>query len=117
LFKPSVEKNLKSIIRHKLGAKENMMIFSEGTERPIQNVKVPVEKRGIFSLSDKDAEQIGKWCYSIEKHYKQSMDIEWAKDGVTGELFILQARPETVHSKKNTLVINEYKLLSDSKQL
>lgn len=117
LFKPSIEKNLKSIIRHKLGAKENMMIFSEGTERPIQNVKVPVEKRSIFSLSDTDAEQIGRWCYSIEKHYKQSMDIEWAKDGVTGKLFILQARPETVHSQKNNISIKEYKLLSDAKPL
>lgn len=52
-----------------------------------------------FLLSDADVEQIGRWCYSIEKHYNQSMDIEWAKDGITGELYILQARPETVHSQ------------------
>lgn len=117
LFKPAIETSKKSIIKHKLGAKENMMIFSEETERPVRNVLVPVEKRGIFSLSDADVEQIGRWCYSIEKHYNQSMDIEWAKDGITGELYILQARPETVHSQTKIISIKEYKLHSEGTPL
>ena len=110
LFKPSVQQHKRSIIKRKLGAKENMMIYSEGTEKPIINVETPAFKRKMFCLSDADVEQLGVWCDLIEKHYGRAMDIEWAKDGESGELFILQARPETVHSQKKAISVKEYKL-------
>ncbi|HMT28052.1 MAG TPA: phosphoenolpyruvate synthase [Bacteroidia bacterium] len=111
-FKPSLGLNNKSIIRKKLGAKENMMVYSEGTEKPIKNIETPASKRNLFCLSNADAEQLGRWCLLIEKHYGQPMDIEWAKDGETGELYILQARPETVHSQKKAVSTKEYTLKS-----
>jgi pyruvate,water dikinase len=52
-----------------------------------------------------DVETLGRWCYDIEQHYQMPMDIEWAKDGITGELFIVQARPETVHRQKQALIL------------
>lgn len=117
LFKPSIENKRKSIIRKKLGAKENMMIYATGGDRPVENVVTPPHKRNTYSVSDADVMQLGEWCLAIEKHYRMPMDIEWAKDGITGELFILQARPETVHSQKDQLTVKEYKLLSKAEPL
>ncbi|MBL0340713.1 MAG: phosphoenolpyruvate synthase [Bacteroidetes bacterium] len=117
LFKPAIESNKKSIIKRKLGAKENMMVYSEGTEKPIKNIETPASQRNIYCLSNADAEQLGKWCFIIEKHYGLPMDIEWAKDGETGELFILQARQETVHSQKKAVSTKEYKLNSKEQPL
>ena len=117
LFKPSIENKRKSIIRKKLGAKENMMIYAIGGDRPVENVVTPPHKRNIYSVSDEDVAQLGEWCLAIEQHYHMPMDIEWAKDGITGELFILQARPETVHSQQEHLTVKEYKLLSKAEPL
>jgi len=117
VFKPSIEQQKRSIIHKKLGAKENKMIYSQGTEKPIVNIETLPAERVVFSLSDSDVETIGKWCYTIEQHYKMPMDIEWAKDGLTGEIFIVQARPETVHGQKQNIANKEYKLLSKAKPL
>ncbi len=117
VFKPSIENQKRSIIYRKLGEKENKMIYSEGTEKPIINIETSPAERAIFSLTDKDVETLGQWCYTIERHYKMPMDIEWAKDGVTGELFIVQARPETVHGQQQNISIKEYKLISKAKPL
>ncbi len=108
LFKPSVEKRRRSIISKTCGSKENMMIYTSNLLSPVKNVETPHEKRTIYSITDKDAEQLGIWCVEIEKHYKLPMDIEWAKDGAAGELYILQARPETVQSQQKKLLIKEY---------
>ena len=116
LFKPAIDAQQQSIIQHRMGAKENTMVYSVGTERPIVNITTPREKRDVFSISDADVEKLGKWCYQIEKHYKMPMDIEWAKDGLTGELFIVQARPETVQAqkKKGNMTVKEYKIHSNT---
>jgi len=112
VFKPSVAQGRHGLISRKLGAKENKMIYSQGTERPIANVETSPQERGVYSLDMADVETLGRWCYDIEQHYQMPMDIEWAKDGITGELFIVQARPETVHRQKQALNIKEYKLLA-----
>lgn len=114
LFKPTLEKENKSIISRKLGEKENKMIYSDDLENPLINVETTTEERSKYSLSNNEIEILGKWCYKIEKHYKLPMDIEWAKDGLTEEIFIVQARPETVHGKKEKITLKEYKLLSNA---
>lgn len=110
VFKPSISQGKNALINKKLGAKENKMIYSQGTERPIANVETSTQERGVYSIANTDVETLGRWCYAIEQHYRMPMDIEWAKDGITGELFIVQARPETVHGQKQGLTVMEYKL-------
>jgi pyruvate, water dikinase len=117
VFKPSLEKDLKSIIHRKLGSKEHKMVYSENSERPITNIETEPSERGIFSLRDREVEILAKWSAAIEKHYKLPMDIEWAKDGLTGELFIVQARPETVHGQAERVAGKEYELLSKADPL
>lgn len=94
LFKPSIAAGRKSVIHRRIGAKETS----------------PPDKQDVMSISLDDAETLGKWCLHIEHHYGRPMDIEFAKDGITGELFIVQARPETVHSLQQHLVEREYHL-------
>jgi pyruvate, water dikinase len=94
LFKPSIGRGLRSVIHRRIGAKETS----------------PIELRGRLSVSLEEAELLGMWCIRIEHHYGMPMDIEWARDGVTNELFIVQARPETVRSQQQTIVEHEYSL-------
>lgn len=115
VFKPAIDQHTKSIIQRKLGEKENKMVYSDDIEHPLKNIKTLPTERSTFSIMDKDVETLGSWCYKIEKHYGMPMDIEWAKDGISGDLFILQARPETVHTKKKIITTKEYKLLSKAK--
>lgn len=116
-FKPSIEKGKKAVIFKKLGAKENKMIYNTGGEKPIKNVVTSIPERQNFSLEPAEVEQLADWSYKIEKHYGMAMDIEWAKDGETGELFIVQARPETVHGEKEGVKIREYTLRDKGKAL
>lgn len=116
-FKPSLEKGIRSLFRKQRGTKEHMMIYTTTGDRPVISVETPAEKRRLFSISDSDAEQLARWCFTIEKHYGKPMDIEWGKDGESGELLILQARPETVHSQKENISTKEYKLLSKAEPL
>ena len=112
LFKPTLLQDRKAILQKKLGNKEKTMIYAaEHAETDIINIETPEEKRRQFVLSDDEITLLGKWALTIESHYEKPMDIEWAKDGVTGELFIIQARPETVHSRRNPYIIHEYKIL------
>jgi pyruvate, water dikinase len=113
LFKPSVAAGVHSIIRRSIGAKENMMVYTNDEAKPIRNVETPAGKRDIPCLSDAEVELLGKWCLKIEEHYHLPMDIEWAKDGITQEIFIVQARPETVHARKDVLSMKEFKLKSE----
>ncbi|MCS7019156.1 MAG: phosphoenolpyruvate synthase [Cytophagales bacterium] len=117
LFKPSIAQGRKALISRKLGAKENKMVYSRGTERPIANIATSPQERGTYSITHTDVETLGRWCYAIEQHYQMPMDIEWAKDGITGELFIVQARPETVHRQKQNISVKEYTLLSKTAPL
>jgi pyruvate,water dikinase len=112
VFKPTLKKGYKPILEKKLGTKEKRMIYGEkGTEQ--QNVSEEDKKR--YVISDKEILKLANWAIIIEDHYKKPMDIEWAKDGQTGELFIVQARPETVHSQKNVSILETYRLEEEGK--
>jgi len=117
VFKPTLKKGFKPIISKKLGSKRIKMVYSEhGTKHTTENVEVPYEQRYKFVLNDGEILKLAKWACIIEDHYSakakkfKPMDMEWAKDGVTKELFIVQARPETVQSQKNFNILEEYVL-------
>ncbi len=111
VFKPTLLLNKNAIVQKKLGEKAKTMVYSEDKDRPIQNIATPIEKQRQYVLSDAEITKLAKWSLLIEQHYGRPMDIEWAKDGITNQLFIIQARPETVHSHRNPLIIKEYELL------
>lgn len=108
LFKPHLNTALNPIIQKKIGEKEWTMVYADPSQsaETIENRRTPDALRDVFSLSDADVVQLGDWCARIEQHYGRPMDIEWAKDGQNGKLYIVQARPETVHAgkPKQTLV-------------
>jgi pyruvate,water dikinase len=107
VFKPTLNKGFKPILEKKLGSKEKRLIYGQtGTKQ----TKVSPEDKAKFVINDEELLTLARWACIIEDHYKKPMDIEWAKDGQTGELFIVQARPETVHSQKNMAVMKTYVL-------
>jgi pyruvate,water dikinase len=105
VFKPTLAQGLRPLVGRKLGTKEQKIVFGDGT-RATRSEPVAAEERRRFSLEDDEVLVLARWAAAIEEHYSalaghpQPMDIEWAKDGITGKLFIVQARPETVHSGK-----------------
>lgn len=121
IFKPSLDNNIQNpIIGKNIGKKNIKLIYAkDGTKQE----KVSPKDQQKFSLTDDEAVKLAKWCYEVEKHFSkkhnrfQPMDIEWAKDGKTGELFIVQARPETVISGQDKNILKEYKLQKTSKIL
>ncbi|EKB48425.1 phosphoenolpyruvate synthase [Cecembia lonarensis] len=116
-FKPAIEKGKKSLIFKKMGAKEHKMVYAIGGERPVKNIKTSALERQSYSLEPEEVELLADWCYKIEKHYGMPMDVEWAKDGLSGELFIVQARPETVHGEKDGIKVKEYSIKGNGKVL
>lgn len=106
VFKPTLRNGHDSIVGRQLGSKEVRLVYAAGTRSTRSEVTPPAE-RARYCLSDAEVLQLAKWSCAIEDHYsslakhRQPMDIEWAKDGITGELFVVQARPETVHSAKS----------------
>jgi pyruvate, water dikinase len=119
IYKPSLKSHKKAIINKKLGSKAKTMVYNDEkkTRNSIINIDTPLSKRKEYVLNDKEIIELGGWAMIIEEHYKKHMDIEWAKDGETGEMFIVQARPETVHSmaQKQELKIHEYSLKEKGK--
>ena len=121
IFKPSLENNSKNpIIGKNIGKKNIKLIYAkDGTKQD----KVSLTDQQNFCLTDEEVVKLAKWCFQIEKYFSkkhnryQPMDIEWAKDGNTGELFIVQARPETVISGQDRNVLKEYRLEKTSKVL
>ena len=109
VFKPSLEKGKKSIISKKAGSKTKTMVYSNFGG--VVNLDTEPAKQRLLVLQDKEVETLGKWAVAIEKHYKMPMDIEWAKDGLSSELYIVQARPETIHSEKDPFLLKEYALI------
>ena len=100
VYKPALRAGRKAILRRNLGAKATKMVYAEpGSGERVKTVPVPEQDRARFSLTDDDLIALAKQALIIEDHYRQPMDIEWGKDGATGEIFILQARPETVQSR------------------
>ena len=116
VFKPCLQKDYKPIIQKTLGSKEIKMIYMVEGEGSTKNVPVSAQERSQFILNDEEIIQLAQWGVKIEEHYSKTagsyrpMDIEWAKDGITGELFILQARPETVKSQSKKNVLESYVL-------
>jgi pyruvate,water dikinase len=119
VFKKTLDKSPNAIISKKLGIKNQKMIYSDGKGVSIKNTKVistSQKEKEFFVLSNKEILQLAKWGVLIEEHYSKKykkwmpMDMEWAKDGRTGELFIVQARPETIHALRDFSKIKEYAL-------
>lgn len=124
VFKPLLGKANQPIISHKLGSKMKTMIYSTKGENEILkpedaviNLDTPIEKREQFVLNDHEVIQLADWACKIQEHYQCHMDIEWAKDGENGKLYIVQARPETVHSNKDKNLFKQYTLLEKGKVL
>lgn len=109
VFKPSIGKFEDPIIEKKLGSKQQKLVYAEKGPG-MMDVEVSEADRQRFVLSDEEIVKLAEWACVIENHYKKHMDIEWAKDGVTGELYIVQARPETVHAVKAQNVLETYVL-------
>ncbi len=108
VFKPTLKKGYQSIIRKDLGRKTKKYVY--GKKGGLKEEKVPKEKALKFSITDDEVLTLAKWAVIIEEHYNKPQDIEWAKDGKTGELFIVQSRPETIHAPKENKIYKEYKL-------
>jgi len=113
VFKPTLKNGYKPIISRTLGTKEKTMIYGKGRSAT-RTIKTSDKDRKKFVLSDDEVIQLAKWCAQVEDHYDKPMDLEWAKDGISGELFIVQARPETVHASKDVTQIEDYVMKSNS---
>ncbi|NNU42694.1 phosphoenolpyruvate synthase [Ramlibacter montanisoli] len=117
VHKPMLRAGNKGVIRRNLGSKLIQMVFTSDAEKAkggklVKTVDVPLEQRNRYSLSDEDVEQLARYALVIEEHYGRPMDIEWGKDGTDGQLYILQARPETVKSQGEGKAEVRYKLKS-----
>ena len=115
VHKPMLRAGKKAVIRRNLGSKLIQMVFSSPEEKAasgklVKTIDVPLEQRNRYSLSEQDIEQLARYALVIEKHYGRPMDIEWGKDGQDGQLYILQARPETVKSQAQGKAELRYKL-------
>ncbi len=110
VFKPLLsEKKLVPIVEKKLGEKAQKMIYATG-ENPTRNVPTSKAERAAFVLSDDEILTLARWAVIIEKHYGRPMDMEWGRDGETGEMYILQARPETVQARREAGVFKSYSI-------
>ncbi len=119
VFKPTLKQGLDAVVSRRLGSKEVRLVYAQGT-RTTRSEPTPAEERQRFALRDDEVLTLARWACLIEEHYSQvagrpmPMDIEWAKDGIIGELYILQARPETVHSAKpRTATAEVFRLKGD----
>jgi len=116
VFKPTLLKGYSPILEKRLGSKEIKMVYEQGSGKQTKNIPVAAKDRSRYALEDSDILALARWACIIEQHYSQingsntPMDIEWAKDGITGELFIVQARPETVQSLKSQQILSNYLL-------
>ena len=120
VFKPTLKTGFKPILEKRLGSKSIKMIYDVGGNKLTKNVEVSQGDREQYCINDDEILQLARWACIIEDHYSKvrgmatPMDIEWAKDGLTGELFIVQARPETVQSQKSANIIKTYELKEHS---
>ncbi len=115
VFKPTLKQGFRPIVSKKLGLKQKKMVYANNPEEPVRNVETTPAERSTFVCTDDELLTLAKWACIIEEHYGKGMDIEWAKDGDgktvgTGELYIVQARPETVHSQKDVNFMETYVL-------
>ncbi len=127
VHKPTFKKGYRAVLKRKLGDKAKMMVFSQTLEKAnlaeqfTKNIKTPIEKRRRFAISDEEVLHLANWAIKIEEHYSKvrgsytPMDMEWAKDGDDGKLYMVQARPETVHSQEKDTKFEIYRLLEKGK--
>jgi pyruvate,water dikinase len=118
VFKPLLaDQSLNPIIEKKKGGKSRKMIYAEGGDSPTRNVPTSKAERAAFVLGDREILQLARWAAVIEDHYGQAMDMEWAKDGDSGALFIVQARPETVQSRREAGALRTYTIKKKGRKL
>ncbi len=123
VFKPTLKQGFRPILSKIVGTKETKLVYDMGGSKSTKNIPVPPSERKKLVLSDEEVLELARWAGVIEDHYSAvngrytPMDMEWAKDGITGQLFIVQARPETVQSRKKKLVLTTYRLKSTGKRL
>ncbi|MFP4118764.1 MAG: phosphoenolpyruvate synthase [Candidatus Woesearchaeota archaeon] len=123
VFKPTLREGYKSIISKKVGSKAIKMVYDYGGNKTTKNVDVDITHRRQFCVSEEEVLTLAKWAQRIEDHYSEQaghfkpMDMEWAKDGITGELFIVQARPETVQSVRDMTTLKTFELKEDGKRI
>ena len=108
VYKPSLAAGRHAIVRRERGHKEHKMVYGDSAEQRVRTVDTSEAEQLAFSLADDDVEQLARYAMLIEKHYQRPMDIEWAKDGETGGLYIVQARPETVQSRDDAQVVERF---------
>jgi pyruvate, water dikinase len=118
VFKPLLDdQNFHPIIEKSKGNKEKKMLYAKGGTKATKNIATTKEERRSYVLNDKEILELARWAVVIEKHYQKPMDIEWAKDGKTDKLFIVQARPETVQSRQEASSLKTYTLKKKGKRL
>jgi pyruvate, water dikinase len=116
VFKPTLKTGFRPILQKTIGSKEFKLVYDEGGSRAVKTVPVAAGDRARCALDDEDILTLARWGCLIEDHYSRArgrampMDIEWAKDGRSGELFIVQARPETIHARSDARVLEQYHL-------
>ncbi len=120
VFKPTLKKGYRPVLSKKVGSKHIKMVYGSNPRNPIKTVRTTKEERRKYVLTDDEILTLAKWAIAIEEHYGRPMDIEWAKDGDgvnvgTGNLYIVQARPETVHAVKKQRYYEVYKLKGEGK--
>jgi pyruvate, water dikinase len=123
VFKPTLKQGFRPILSKTIGTKESKLVYDIGGSKSTKNVPVAPSERGKFVLQDDEILELARWACVIEDHYSvvhgryTPMDMEWAKDGISGQLFIVQARPETVQSRKQKIVLKTYRLKSAGQRL
>ncbi|MBR9703159.1 phosphoenolpyruvate synthase, partial [Candidatus Woesearchaeota archaeon] len=123
VYKPTLKEGFKPIIHKQIGSKALRMIYDEGGNKSVKNVPTDITHQKMFCISDDEVLQLAKWAAIIEDHYSEKrktytpMDMEWAKDGESNDLFIVQARPETVHSQQDKNKYEKFSLKQEGKVL
>lgn len=117
VFKPTLKAGYQAVISQKLGSKKRKLIYAGNSHKPTKDMPVPSAQQKKFTLKTKEVLELARWGMQIEEHYKRPMDIEWAKDGLTNHLYIVQARPETVQALRSKQVLESYHLKKAGKVL
>jgi pyruvate,water dikinase len=117
VFKPTLRDGKPAVLRRSLGAKQQRMVYSDQPGERVRIEETPAQDRHRFCIDDADVEELSRQALVIEKHYGRPMDIEWAKDGHTGKLYIVQARPETVKSRSHATTLERFQLGEKGKVL
>ncbi len=114
VYKPLLKDDKEPIVQKQKGAKEKKMVYASGDSKTTKTTETSEKEQGAFTLSDEEILQLARWAVEIEEHYDKPMDMEWGKDGEDDELYILQARPETVQSQKGKESLRTYSLNEES---